>query len=251
MIRLFIGFLALLGSVHAASADTPAKGNPAKGNPLVADMIKQMPAEGRKALAESLRVYREAKSLSATPDPKRLSHGAAKSAVHLIEWTDIRCPHCARLEKDLGELRKQLPPDAWSEESRHFPLDNTCNPVIQRDGGGISCLAAKVQICLAGSADFMSVRSRLFAEQRHLSQERIWEIAAAAPEQRRKLEACVNSPATKQALENDIALAMQYGIEGTPLVVINGRKATAFPAFIYAMVLTQGKDNDPAFNQLK
>ena len=39
-------------------------------------------------------------------------------------------------------------------------------------------------------------------------------------------------------------------LHGTPLVVVNGRKAVAFPAFLYALVLTRGSASHPAFDRL-
>ena len=54
------------------------------------------------------------------------------------------------------------------------------------------------------------------------------------------LDQCLDSDATTQALSQDIQLAMRYDLDGTPLVVINGRKASAFPPFLYLVTLTGG-----------
>src|SRR3569833_3706010 len=51
-------------------------------------------------------------------------------------------------------------------------------------------------------------------------------------------------------LQRDTQLAMQHGIEGTPLVVINGRQAPAFPPFIYAMIIAAGDSNAAGFRIL-
>ena len=53
-----------------------------------------------------------------------------------------------------------------------------------------------------------------------------------------------------QKLKSDIELAARYQIDGTPLVLVNGRKATSFPPFLYAMVLTGGRTDHPAFATL-
>ena len=55
-------------------------------------------------------------------------------------------------------------------------------------------------------------------------------------------------PACKR-VELDDTLAF-CRVDGTPLVLVNGRKATSFPPFLYAMVLTGGRTDHPAFATL-
>ena len=64
------------------------------------------------------------------------------------------------------------------------------------------------------------------------------------------LVACVQSPETQKKLNDDILYGKLYSIEGTPLVLLNGRKAVSFPPFLYAMVLTGGRTDHPAFQAL-
>ena len=44
--------------------------------------------------------------------------------------------------------------------------------------------------------------------------------------------------------------ATRHEFEGTPLVLVNGRKGSAFGPFLYAMVLTEGRPDHPAFGAL-
>jgi predicted DsbA family dithiol-disulfide isomerase len=67
---------------------------------------------------------------------------------------------------------------------------------------------------------------------------------------RSDLEACITSPATQDKIKQDEAYAMEYKPQGTPLVLLNGREATAVPAFLYAMALTRGNADAPAFARL-
>jgi hypothetical protein len=67
---------------------------------------------------------------------------------------------------------------------------------------------------------------------------------------RPRLEACVASPETQAKLRADVDLAARYEIDGTPLVLLNGRKGTSFPPFLYAMILTGGRSDHPAFGNL-
>ena len=226
--------------IKAANADTPT-------SPLVV-FLTSLPPSVQKAISDSLAIYRQSSFIPLQPDAKRLIYGSASAPVHITEWTDIRCPHCQQLEAALEEIRGITPAGSWSEEARHFPLDSQCNPAVQRSGGGISCLAAKVQICLSGSPDFSRVRSTMFKNQAKLTLDYIWSIATQDDSARRKsLEGCVNSAATAAVLKEDIALAEKYQLEGTPLVVINGRTGTPVPAFLFSLIMAAGKDTDPGF----
>ncbi len=237
-------------SLMAAEPATKT-GNTATTKDPLAEFLKSLPPPVQQAVSDSMLIYRNSPLITKGVDTKRLVFGSANAPVRLIEWTDIRCPHCKHLEEALTEIRQEAPPGSWSEEARHFPLDAECNPYVQRsDGSGVSCLAAKIQICLAGSTDFSRVRSTLFKEQTRLNRNRIWEIAAPTPGQRKTLEACVKSPQTTATLKEDLDYAVQHKLEGTPLVVINNRKATPVPAMIYTMIMVMGQDNAPGFKVL-
>jgi serine/threonine-protein kinase len=51
-------------------------------------------------------------------------------------------------------------------------------------------------------------------------------------------------------LQDDIDFAIQHHIQGTPLVVINGRQAPGFPPFIYAMIMAGGDNSAEGFRVL-
>jgi protein-disulfide isomerase len=67
---------------------------------------------------------------------------------------------------------------------------------------------------------------------------------------RMQLDACIARQDTERKLRDDIAYAKQHDIHGTPLVVINGRQAPAFPAFLYALILADGNPDASAFGTL-
>ena len=249
LIALLLAFCGFPPAVLAANS-APAAPTP-QSDPL-ADFLRSLEPRLQQAMSDSLLIYRNAPRITKAVDKQRVIFGETTAPLHLIEWTDIRCPHCKHLEEALTEIRRVAPPGSWNEEARHFPLDSECNPHAQRsDGSGVSCLAAKLQICLAGDAKkFNRVRSTLFKEQRTLTRDRIWQIPTSDARQRKKLETCVKSPQTAKTLREDIDYAIQHKLEGTPLVVINNRKATALPAMIYTMIMVMGRDNDPGFKVL-
>ena len=230
---------------QASSAEVPAGQDP------LAKFLLSLPPQTQQLVSDTRALYRSAQLIDRPVDSNRLIYGTTLSPVHLIDWIDIRCPHCKHLEEALTEIRQKTPPNSWSEEARHFPLDAECNPNIQRsDDSHVACLAAKVLICLGGSPKGNKVRSFLFENQPQLSIGLIWEAAAQNDAQRQSLEACVDSDQTAAALKEDIDYAMQHHIEGTPLVVINGRQAPNYPPFIYAMIIAGGDSNAAGFKVL-
>jgi hypothetical protein len=69
--------------------------------------------------------------------------------VRFTEFTDVRCSHCAELHGVWDELAGALPPGSFSVESRFFPLDGGCNPLVRsRAADPVRCLAPLVQICV-------------------------------------------------------------------------------------------------------
>ena len=237
--------LAALNTMDKTVADTKPGEDP------LAKFLLTLSPEARQLVSDARAVYRAAPLIDRPVDINRLITGNARSPVHLIDWIDIRCPHCKHLEEALTQIRHATPANSWSEEGRHFPLDSECNPNMTRsDGTHVACLAAKMLICLGGSPKGHQVRATFFQKQGHLDVGDMWEIAAATPREHKSLEACVSSQATDNMLQDDIDYAMQHHIQGTPLVVINGRQAPGFPPFIYAMIIAGGDGNAEGFKVL-
>jgi len=229
---------------QSSSAATP-------GEDPLAKFLLSLPPQAQQLVSDARALYRTAPLIDHPVDSNRLITGNVRSPVHLIDWIDIRCPHCKHLDEALDEIRRATPASSWSEEGRQFPLDSECNPKIARsDGSHVACLAAKVLICLGGSPRGRQVRAAFFQKQGRLDTDDIWQIAADSAEQRQSLDACVSSQVTADMLQDDINYATQHRIEGTPLVVINGRQAPGFPPFIYAMIIAGGDSNAAGFKIL-
>jgi serine/threonine-protein kinase len=201
----------------------------------------------KQTLSDSLHVYRT--SAAEPAPPPRALEGPADAPVRITEWTDVRCGHCADLHGTLEALRASLPAGSFSVDSRQFPLDAGCNPLVGGKRDPVRCLAALARICLEGKDGASAYAKALFERQQTLTREQVF--ALAAPHMARPaLEACVASEATRRKLEEDIALASRLDPDGTPIVAVNGRRGTSFAPFLYAMVLTGGADADPAFDAL-
>ena len=202
-------------------------------------------------VSDALATYRRSPNLAIGRFAVRNRKGPENAPVHFVEFTDIKCTHCAQLLEIMKQLERVVPAGRFSIEARNFPLDGACNPSIAAPSpDGLRCLGAKVQICLEGAPDFWEIREKLFAEQPSLTRDRILEVASSGLTSRAALDRCVVSPETDAKLKEDIAYAMQYNPKGTPLVLINGREATPIGSFLFAMAMTNGDPNSPAFSKL-
>jgi len=232
---------------------TPAGKGAGTGDAAVDDalvgFVKSLPPEALQTLSDSLYLY--ANAPATTLPPPRSLRGAPDAPVRITEFTDVLCDHCAELGEILDSIRGSVPEGSFSVEPRQFPLDRRCNPLMQAPAQGedVRCLAARVRICFEGDAKAEAVAAALFAARKQLTAGKVLELAARHGAKAR-LQACAASAETERKLQEDIALAGRFRIEGTPLVLVNGRKGTSFGPFLYAMVLTRGAPTHPAFASL-
>jgi protein-disulfide isomerase len=216
-------------------------------NDDVSQFVASLAPPLRQTLADSLHQYRQ--GIVVPSAPPRTLIGSASAPLRITDFTDVRCGHCAELHETLAALEREAPAGSFSVEPRQFPLDGECNPFVRRGNDPVRCLAARARICVEGRPGATAYAGRLFAKQETLSTADVYALAEAAMP-RRELEACVARAETSEKLQSDIELAARYQIDGTPLVLLNGRKATSFPPFLYAMVLTGGRTDHPAFATL-
>ena len=227
---------------HPQQPDTP-------GDSPLDQFLASLPAQEQQRISMSLAVYKRSPMPPAFPP--RFRSGPADAPVKIVDFTDIRCPHCRALDEALKEILQAAPPGSFSVEPRAYPLDGECNAAVAAtDGTHVRCTAAKALICLETHPDYWAIRERLFAEQETLSLDRVLELASSGSVGREELQKCISNPETTAHLKQDEAWASEYGIDGTPLVLLNGHQAPAVPAFLYAMVLTGGNADAPAFTRL-
>lgn len=235
------------GNLPATHVSPPAAGTE---TPL-AQFVASANGELKQALSDTLAMARSGRYVKRDVATARLTYGPADAPVHLIEWVDIRCPHCRNLHAVLDELKQITPAGSWNVESRNYPLDSECNPAMPRsDGSGVRCLAARMLICLAGTEQESAVRRAFFDNQAQLSTEQLWNLSKQAGVDAVQLETCTASSDTAQNLAEDLRIAEEFGIEGTPMVVINDQVVPAFPALVYALILAQGDMEHSAFKAL-
>jgi serine/threonine-protein kinase len=232
---------------RAAVADAKGGAPSADAEEKLREFVGSLRPDLRQTLSDSLGIYRGSPVIP-LPAPRAVV-GPAAAPVRITEFTDVLCSHCAELHETLDALRASLPEGSFSVEPRQFPLDSACNPMMRGKSDPVRCLAAKARICLEGKEGAPAYAAALFQNQKGLTSEQVFSLAAPYMP-RSALEACVGSPAAAGRLADDIALASQTDADGTPIVLVNGRRGTSFGPFLFAMVLTRGDADNPAFAAL-
>ncbi len=228
--------------------DGPATGNPEIDQALEA-LIGELPPEARQLMSDFLLEFETAKPAAQVPQPRVVL--GPSGGTRVVDWTDPLCPHCADLHAALDELRR-ITPGGFATEPHMFPLDGLCNSEVQRknESGPVRCLASKALVCLEGDPDKFALGQKvIFENQAALTPERVFEVLKPFTD-RKTLEACIASPDTQAKLDVDIAAGRANGLEGTPLVLFNGREIKPWPPLIYALALTGGKTKHSAFKVL-
>jgi serine/threonine-protein kinase len=233
-------------------AGAPASTRAGTGDPgrdrALEELVASLDPGGKQLLADSLAIYRSS-SPAMMPAPRALV-GSSVAPVRITDFTDILCEHCASLYETLQTLREHSAPGSFSVDARQFPLDGRCNPQFEGGrGDDVRCVAAAARLCMEPSGKEPEFAGALFARQKGLTREAVLEIGSQfMPKD--KLAACVASPATKVELDQDLAAARPFDSDGTPIVAVNGRRGTSFGPFLYAMILTKGNPEHPAFDAL-
>ncbi|MGZ3807974.1 MAG: DsbA family protein, partial [Bacteriovorax sp.] len=100
----------------------------------------------------------------------------------------------------------------------YYPLDNSCNPSMERPLHRYACRAAYAASCMP-AAEFAKVHDEIFHNQDNFEAGFLDQYIKS-----HKLEACVDDPKTKEKVIALIKAADPFNIRSTPSYLINGVK---------------------------
>lgn len=245
---------AAAASVPAAAAsgvDQESGGAPGgvvPGDDPVQRLVDELGPTLRQRLSDALYAFEASPSVEL--DRCRPILGPASARVRITVFTDVGCGRCATLHGALDYVRSRAPAAAFCVELRHYPIDGTCNPHLERRGEQtVRCTAARVMICAEEHPRAFELAGVLYGGGLMMSRERALEIGAAFIGWD-ELTACLHDPELERRLEADTDLGQRLGIASLPRVLLNGRRASDFAPFLYLMVLTGGSTSHPALSVL-
>ena len=137
-------------------------------------------------------------------------------------FTDYECPICRINNAMLTKLVKEV--KGVKIIHKNFPLDSKCNKLIEGTFHKNACMLARYSIAAEKQGNWGMMNDALFAKQPETEQE-VLDIAKDLGFDTAKLAEDAKSVETSKIIQSDIQEALKIGMEGTPTLVIKGKKA--------------------------
>lgn len=138
---------------------------------------------------------------------------AVDPLVTIVVFSDLQCPFCARLLPVLDALEARYGEDLRIV-FRHFPLPFHAQ----------AASAARATVCAARQERFWPMHDKIFAQQSTLASADLTAWAAELGLDPDDFAACMQDPASAEAVEDDMAAAREVEVRGTPTSFVNGVK---------------------------
>jgi protein-disulfide isomerase/uncharacterized membrane protein len=164
--------------------------------------------------------------------------GRPDAEVTIVEFSDFACPACGLAFPDLRDLVRSR--SDVRLVFRHFPLDASCNPSLTRTLHADACLAAEAAECAGAQNRFWEYHDTLFENQKNLDRQSLFRYARDVGLDIATFRTCLDDPATRARVSEDVAAGMHAELASTPTLFINGRRvqgALDRPYYDYALVI--------------
>ena len=146
------------------------------------------------------------------------ARGPEKSAVTIVEFSDLQCPHCKDAQTVIDKLLAEEPNAKFVFQNYPLPMHNW------------AAKAAHYADCVGRSSNdaFWKFVQGTFDQQANLTEsnadEKLTAIADAAGVKGADVAVCAAKPDTKSRVDKSVALGTAVGVTGTPTVYVNGRR---------------------------
>lgn len=146
------------------------------------------------------------------------SVGPSNAKVTVVEFSDFECPHCQEMYSILKQIEPEFPQVRFVY--KNFPLE-------QLHPWAMSAALAGRCVYKTSPSAFEKFQDSVFTNQDALTADNAWDMltgyAVAAGASADALHSCMTDPATKSAVQADIAEGKSLDVESTPTFFINGR----------------------------
>jgi len=155
--------------------------------------------------------------------------GNKDAPIRLVEFFDYQCPACRDLFDTIEQIAQEFP-QMLRIEYRNYPLDQSCNPIIQQSFHDNACQAAMFSRC-AGLQDKFSAAHLFLMTLQDLDldvdptrfREALTQGMVTLHLDSDEMQTCMASKEQRAKVQRDIMLGEMLGLQGTPSVWINGR----------------------------
>jgi protein-disulfide isomerase/uncharacterized membrane protein len=172
------------------------------------------------------------------------ARGPTDAPIDIIEFSDYECPFCNAAHEEVREEMEQYP-ETYRFVHFHHPLDQACNPAINRPFHRHACLAAFAAICAQreGADRFWDLNDLLFEHGRDLDEALLRRLVGQVGLDWERLDECMRSDSAQERVLHDLEQANQVPVEGTPTFVINDRVVTGYRPGLYRGLLRLLRSN--------
>jgi protein-disulfide isomerase/uncharacterized membrane protein len=149
------------------------------------------------------------------------SIGPENAPVQLIVFSDFECPYCAEFAMECKKWIQEYP-NKIRLSFKNYPLSSVCNPMMENDMHPQACKAS------------MAAQAALLQNKFWIAHDLLFEKGIGDDGFKMLVEQCnldptkfyqdIQSKEVEQKIQDDINLANQLGISGTPSVFLNKRK---------------------------
>jgi protein-disulfide isomerase len=138
--------------------------------------------------------------------------GPLTAPVTIVEFSDFQCPFCGRAAPTVDQLYKDYP-GKIRIYFRHYPLPFHAD----------APLASQAALAAEAQGKFWEMHDKLFANQQNIKRVDLERYAQEIGLDMAKFKQALDSNAYKGRVDQDMAVAGQIGVDGTPAFFINGR----------------------------
>ena len=154
--------------------------------------------------------------------PNDASLGPEDAKVTVVEFADFQCGYCKKLFYSLTPLKKKFA-DEVRFVFKHFPMNKKCNDTIKNDRHRYACDASVAAECARRQGRFWEMHDLLFKNQHKLKPKDLQYYAEQVGLDMAQYGQCLRDPSAVQRIKDDVAMAADIEITGTPRTYINGR----------------------------
>jgi len=139
--------------------------------------------------------------------------GPADASVTMVEFSDFQCPFCARSNPLIDQVIQAYPKDL-KFVYKEFPL-----PMHQN-----AMPASRAAVAAQRQGKYWEMHDKLFANQQALQPDNFKQYAQELGLDVAKFEQDMNSPDVQAQIAEDMQLARQSAVGGTPTLYLNGKR---------------------------
>lgn len=218
-----------VGLVSCSMPSTQAGNNKDKQtDPELEAKVLQIIRNNPQVIVESVQAYQQKQAQQQEQQQKALlqqmktnpksvigkspTTGAKEAKIVLLEFSDFQCPYCASAHQTLNQFMASHQNEV-TLVYKHLPL-TTIHPQ--------ALPSAKAAWAAGQQGKFWEFHNALFENQQKLDESLYVATAKALNLDLKRFDQDRNSPAADSAIQEDMKMAEQLGVTGTPFLLMNG-----------------------------